>query len=403
MSSNRLRLRGHILIFCCAIGVSCALSAQTLAREEDHHEANREVVESELRVELAEQELQEFLEAGGDRDSDKFQHLIQNLVEARTMFAVVRHRLAADHRGRREGMRGRTERTVHEQMEAARAQVHEHEVHLEQHMAALEHEKHQLAQALKHAHQELEQRRRETFPSMENTETRVFQLRHVDGSGMGHTLREILGDSIRIAQAGDRILVMSGPQVAIEKAVQLLTEMDRSDAVAPGKSGLPDSLMVRIFWLSDGETYAGAEPAGQFLPDAVIGALGRVGIEDPFIVLQSNTAVALDEVDTQFEVNDLPAIVFNERLMFNAKGAIRAAGEDRLNLWMGAFTVRRTGGSSYDENHVQGSLLAPLGHFAVLGTANYAELGAEGKSSNSQFAFVVQVIEAESFAPNDEN
>ncbi len=167
-------------------------------------------------------------------------------------------------------------------------------------------------------------------------------------------------------------------------------------------SNLPRSLMVRIFWLSDGPTNPDAQLAEEFLPESVLTALRRVGIKDPHIVLQSNTSIALGEEDeSQFKVDDLPAIVFRERLLFKARGDIRAAGGDQLRLRMEAYTVRMVDKQIFQENKISGSMIAPLEHFVVLSTANYSSSypDKDGTLSSSRIAFVVQIVESQSFAP----
>jgi len=269
----------------------------------------------------------------------------------------------------------------------------------------------QLVQALQEAHRELEQRHQVSMPPLEQTETRVFHLKHINSNRLSNTLVEILGtDQLRVsADASSQTLVLRGGKDVLSRAESLISHMDKPEVVSKSEShsALPRSLMVRIFWLSDGDTNAGAQPAEakQFLPNSVIDALKRVGIETPFVVLQSSTSVALEEDDeVRFEVRSLPAIVFNERLLFNAWGEVRADEGDRIRLRMEASTTRTSG---VDENHVSGSMIAPLEHFVVLGTTNYASptpdgMSGDGSHSNSRFAFVVQMVKSQSFGPKHE-
>jgi hypothetical protein len=104
-------------------------------------------------------------------------------------------------------------------------------------------------------------------------------------------------------------------------------------------------------------------------------------------VLQSNTSIALEEgEEASFEVHRLPAMVFNDQLLFEAQGEFYMDGGDRIRMQMIASTA---------SSRVSGSLVAPLEHFVILGTANYASK----KEGNSRFAIVVQTVETQSFAP----
>jgi len=293
-------------------------------------------------------------------------------------------------------------------MQWYRARMQEQQAQMQEQVARYHEEKEKFSRALQEAHRELEQRRRVSMPPLEKTETRVFHLRHIDGNRLRMTLKEILGPQlIRLsADASPHTLVVRAGKETLNTVESLIVKMDDPGVVSKSEyhSALPRALMVRIFWLSEGQANADAQPAEKFLPDSVINALERVGIETPFVVLQSNSSIALDEDDeARFEVYDLPAIVFRERLLFTAEGRVRAAGGDRISLRMEVGTLRTAGEKRFNENNVSGSMIAPLRHFVVLGTANYASSypNKDGNYSSSRFAFVVQTIEAQSFAPEE--
>lgn len=292
-------------------------------------------------------------------------------------------------------------------MHVQQAEMQEQQAQMQEQVAKFHEEKEKFARALQEAHRELEQSRRGSMPPLEKTETRVFHLQHINGNRLRKTLERILGPQlIRLsADASPQILVVRAGEKSLSTVESLIAEMDKPEVVSKSKyhSELPRSLIVRIFWLSDDEISRNSQPAEEYLPDPVILALQRVGIETPYIVLQSNTSVALDENDeASFEVHDLSAIVFQDRMLFTASGQVRTAGGDQLRLRMEASVKLQDG----DGSHVSGSMIAPLEHFVVLGTANYAsprpdKLPGDGTLSSSRFAFVVQTIESQSFAPEE--
>jgi hypothetical protein len=289
-----------------------------------------------------------------------------------------------------------------EEIQALRAKVDAQQLQMQKQLEKLLEEKQKMVQALHEAHSELEQRSQGSPQPSQQALTHVFELDHIRGDVMADTILGVLGgNELRLSPVSPHRLVVNAEEETLEAVARLIERLDRPEvATKKNHSGLPQTLMARIFWLSDGPTYPGAQRAENSLPSSVISALTRIGIEEAYLILQSNTSIALGDDKAQFEVEDVPATVFGERWLFDANGEVHAAGNDRIRLQMEAATVRIDGDRQSYENHIRGSMITPLGHYMVLGTANFASPEGEASShANERFVFVVQMVEAESFAP----
>lgn len=172
--------------------------------------------------------------------------------------------------------------------------------------------------------------------------------------------------------------------------------------------------MLRVFWLADG--VEGFDNPDDYLPFPAVQSLGKLGITHPRLVTQTVTSISVEENAgaVQFSTQ-VPAVLFEQPMRMILNGDLSATADNRSLVDM-HLTIEN-GGSVCE---VSGSLAAPIGHFMVLGTANSViadhsagEIGGGGggieggmgmgmaapvaKYNASRFAFVVQVIEAESF------
>jgi hypothetical protein len=188
--------------------------------------------------------------------------------------------------------------------------------------------------------------------------------------------------------------------------------------------------MLRLFWLADGiSNEEGSDPA-DVLPSSVLRASKKLGLNNPRLIAQTVNALSVgNRQNVKFSTN-VPAILANQPVGLDCTGVIQLDGHDRTTVEM---DVQVAG------CRLEGSLSTPLGHYMVLGTANSMitaqrqaqpaidpatglpggvpgaefggpapEMGVEGAMpgdpshlKTSRFAFVVQVIEAESFAPEE--
>jgi len=318
------------------------------------------------------------------------------------------------------------------------------------------------------AHEQLEVGQNADLPPLEDGTLRAFRLKYVDPEVLAHTLEVLLGPNrLRLVpDSSHGTLLAYADRESMNQLEELVEQLDAS--TTPKESTEPRSLMVRIFWLADGLPEADGSDAGDYLPDAVLKAIGRLGLRSPRLVSQSTAslAIGLAEEERAFRFK-FPAVVHGKHLEFNTYGEMVLNEQPQLSLQLevsGPFPFA-----------LSGRLSAPLGHYMVLGAGNYvadarggreirprgraargsgdegedgigpggyggegfgggeyggegfnpAPSGAEGsiegqmggrfggrgdadgpagsspkaKLSTSRFAFVVQVIEAESFAP----
>ncbi len=266
--------------------------------------------------------------------------------------------------------------------------------------------------------------------------------------------------------AESRALIAAGAADQIKLAQSLIDLIDvaASAPKVAGSRGLasendvPRSVMVRIFWLADGLPEGEGEDPADYLPSSVIDALARLKLSSARIVTHTENAASIpDNARVNFSAV-APATLFGQQATFACKGEVEMVSIGRSEL---QAQINVTGGPVSSE--LSGSATMTLGHYMVLGTANSltpdsnsqkvarekmleaaraaarsraeAEagmgmpmgqgrggegFGMEGSRGGemgrgmamggtpavsynaSQFAFVVQVIEAESFEPGEE-
>ena len=126
----------------------------------------------------------------------------------------------------------------------------------------------------------------------------------------------------------------------------------------------------------------------------------------------------------------MSATIHGRTLQFENNGTLELLEHQQIDIQMRTAISGTTYAPDgrplerFNECEVEGSLTVPLGHYMVLGTANYAgrrdlagqripmqldskqqgmlprQPFAQGKLPSSRFAFVIQVVEADSFAPD---
>ena len=301
-------------------------------------------------------------------------------------------------------------------------------------------------------------------PPLKDAEIRIFTLQRMKAHQAAETIERLIGSqSLRIA-VDERTngLIVIGKKEPLLMVEALLQQLDQQGKSADGNQP-PDAtgaaaatrrtLMLRVFWLADGlpkhegEQIEGVAP--KLYPDSVRHAVGRLGLQGPRLVTQMVNAISVEEGSSPVEFStNVPAILFDQPVTLTCKGAIGATTDNRAEVDMN-LTVGGLGGVS----QLKGSVEMPLGHFMVLGTASsiVPQFGAAGDPSDapggqgmamgramggemamsrggemgmgrgamggegfgmgmggatsyatSRFAFVVQVIEAESFQAENE-
>lgn len=281
------------------------------------------------------------------------------------------------------------------------------------------------------------------LPPLKDAEVRVFQLKNTKADDAAHKIELLFGSQpLRIAvDEASNGLIVFGKAEAIPQVEQLIIKLDElAELAATGsqafsaisidqgsaKPSARRSLLLRVFWLADGAQ--GAAGADEYLPPAVIHSLTRLGLQSPRLVTQTVTSLSAEEGGMPADFSsDIPAILFEQPVSLTCSGNLGVTTDNRAEVDM-----KLTVGGSGVNCDVKGSLATPLRHFMVLGTANSVipeydtsggggsgmpmgpggmggggrEFGAAApapaKYNTSRFAFVVQVIEGESFAAEEE-
>ncbi len=253
-------------------------------------------------------------------------------------------------------------------------------------------------------HQQIESEKLVNLPPLEDGTIQAFNLKNIDPGVLAETLEMLLGpNQVRLVpDAEHSTLLAYANKESMRQIQEMIVQLDATFKSSESASGEaepeePRSLMVRIFWLADGlPEWEGISTGNllDYLPGSVLEAVERLGLEGPRLVSQSTASVVIGEEEEGSEFHfKFPAIAIGAPLQFQSHGEMMLEERPRMNLHveisgeMGSFELG-------------GRLSAPLGHYMVLGTANYVQRNhAQDQLTTSRFAFVVQVVEAESFAP----
>jgi hypothetical protein len=260
-------------------------------------------------------------------------------------------------------------------------------------------------------------------------------------------------------------LVVMGDKESLEIVEALLLKMDQpADGAADQQrqhaadKSADRSLLLRVFWLADDLPDDERQDPTTYLPKSVLKALHQLGLKAPRLVTQTVNSLAVgDAAEVEF-ATQVPAVLFGQHATLQCAGSMRPMNGDRTGL---NIDIHVSGPAIHCD--LKGSLATPLGHYMVLGTANsviadpatvaaggymggegmgmergvrfmgrggYAGRGGEGgaafgapvdpatgqpaamegegmgqpaepKYNTSRFAFVVQVIEGESYAADE--
>lgn len=284
------------------------------------------------------------------------------------------------------------------------------------------------------------------LPPLKDAEVRVFQLKNTKADVAAQKVELLFGSQpLRIAvDEASNGLIVFGKAEAIPQVEQLIIKLD--ELAVAGRDGFATvmvdrnvvtappaaarrTLMLRVFWLANGVDGLDSADGSGYLPAPVLDSLAKLGLGDPRVVTQTVNSLSVEEggAPVEFSTN-VPAILFEQPVTLISAGTMGATTDGRANVDM-----HLTVGGAGVNCELKGSLATPLGHFMVLGTANSVipehqasdpaaadsamgmpmASGAEipggfgmatgelppAKYNASRFAFVVQVIEAESFEP----
>jgi len=368
----------------------------------------------------------------GPRDEEKQKEITRLVKELDSVNQEVRERFAALEAVDEEDAK---HRAFEQELHATRQQLEETQRQLAERQLQL----------TKTAEQMAKSERDRALPPLDNAEVKVYRLTFAPAGGTADAVEALLGaQAVRVAsdERTNSLVVYAKPQSlpAIDALVERLDQHGRvnDDGIAPQT---PPPIMLRVFWLADGlPVEEGTDPA-EFLPASVLRAIKKLGLNNPRLVTQTVNSLAADSGDVDFSTN-VPALLLNQMVGFNCTGKMKRTGDNQIGLGM---QINVMGPGIHSE--LKGSIVTPLMHFMVLGTANSViadqaamqgmgmggemgpegvagfavggpprspapgEMGMEGgegmaqqqpaKYSTSRFAFVVQVIEGESFPPEE--
>ena len=224
------------------------------------------------------------------------------------------------------------------------------------------------------AKQMMEQQRRPSLPSLENGTLKIYKLSFAPARDAAQTIDSLFGaQTLRLAvdERSNTLIVYSKPD-SVTALDALMTRLDEQAAAAasPDKSkqgiaATPRSLLLRVFWLADGLPEGVGQKPADFLPDSVLKAATKLGLEAPRLVTQTVNSLALGREDAADFSTNVPAVLFGQPVGLNCQGRIKLVSDDRVRLEMGVHV----GGPAIN-CELNGSLATPLGHYMVLGTAN---------------------------------
>jgi hypothetical protein len=274
-------------------------------------------------------------------------------------------------------------------------------------------------QALVEAKMQLAKFERDRLPQIESGDLKVYTLQALPAQDAALSIESLFGaKSIRVAVDNrTNSLIVYGDREALPTIDALLQRLDQQES-AEKRSELAATasqpLVLRVFWLADG---MGHDEAIEVLPENVVKAAMKLGIGTPMLVTQSMTTLNVGEKDGVEFATSVPAVLFERHLDLAVGGKLTLVEPDRAAVAMHANVY-----SKGINSELRGSIAMPLGHYMILGTSNTvipqvserdgrgqedgaagAGMGESGETTfhSTRFAFVVQVIPAESFAPGE--
>ncbi|HEX3602304.1 MAG TPA: secretin N-terminal domain-containing protein [Lacipirellulaceae bacterium] len=268
--------------------------------------------------------------------------------------------------------------------------------------------------------QELEERMKETQaqigeltgnqPSMtaaplpDNAKLRVFPLKYVKPEDIGQALHNIMGsDGPRIAvDERSNSLLIAGTEKQIGIAEPLVETLDQPGK--PRQAKAPEAIQVRVVWVSEGMTDRVSEPPQtSILSPQVVDALRDLGMEQPQVVCQQVTSLALGQPDRRGDFHfQVPAQIEDATWQFIGQGTITPTADDRYAMDFN-LTLKDTSDPNSQACQLGGSILTPLDHYTVMGTTTFVASQPKPDSGKVQrlSSFVVYLDRPKDFAGNE--
>jgi hypothetical protein len=282
---------------------------------------------------------------------------------------------------------------------------------------------------------ELSRQERE-WPPLEGGELKVYTLMSLPPEDAAKSIESLFGPRTMRVAIDDRSnsLIVYGKPDTLQAVEALLMRLDQSerDVSQPNSSTTMRPLMLRVIWLADGKLASSGTAPEAVLPPNVLKAINKLGLESPAVITQTVNSLAVTPNEgVEFETS-VPALLMSQMFELGYSGKVTATGPDQATVAMRVAVVGKGVNSQ-----LQGSITMPLQHYIVLGTSNavipmprdvaggdgamvpggisYGDFVGDPSSTpglppapaqapaagfdSSRFAFVVQVVPAESFAP----
>jgi hypothetical protein len=215
---------------------------------------------------------------------------------------------------------------------------------------------------------------RNALPPLEEADIKVFSLRHVNAVQAAQTIDSLLGPGpVRVAvDERTNSLIVAGKSESLTVIEALLMRLDeqagQSDeasavAAEAQRATRARSLLLRVFWLADGLAEDEGKDPAEFLPASVTKALERLGLNNPRIVTQTVNSLA-HAVDTKTQFHSrVPVVLHSTPVELKCSGQLESLSSEQVKLLVEIILP------TY-QIEASGSLVTPLGHYTVLGTAN---------------------------------
>lgn len=223
------------------------------------------------------------------------------------------------------------------------------------------------------AKQMAEQHRQQPMPPLENGQLKVYSLGAVPARAAAQTIESLFGSQVLRIAVDERSnsLIVYGKSDSLPAVDALLTRLDEAAPNAgrekskQGAAAAPRSVLLRVFWLADGQPEGVGQNPAEFLPKSVLQAANKLGLEAPRLVSQTVNSLAIGREEAVNFSTNVPAVLLNQPAGLNCDGRLKLVSDDRVQLEMHVIV---NGPAANCE--LRGSLATPLGHYMVLGTAN---------------------------------
>jgi hypothetical protein len=219
----------------------------------------------------------------------------------------------------------------------------------------------------------LAEQRKQALAPLENGQLKVYSLGAVPARAAAQTIESLFGAQVLRIAVDERSnsLIVYGKSDSLPAVDALLSRLDEAAPAAgrekskQGTASAPKSVLLRVFWLADGQPQGIGQNPADFLPKSVLQATNKLGLEAPRLVSQTVNSLAVGREEAVNFATNVPAVLLNQPAGLDCDGRLKLVSDDRVQLEMHVIV---NGPAANCE--LRGSLATPLGHYMVLGTAN---------------------------------